>query len=94
MFYLFFRQKRKLSEAPVEAKDDYTKFNSSDFTRKVSESAVKARATGQGQEVAATGLRSAQLSVMSLDKAQPQICNVNHGSIQEIGKRKKKRKRQ
>lgn len=30
-------QKRKLSDKPVEAGEDYTKFNSADFARKVSE---------------------------------------------------------
>lgn len=30
------RQKRKLSDTPVEAGEDYTKFNSADFSRKVS----------------------------------------------------------
>lgn len=32
----FVWQKRKLSDKPVEAGEDYTKFNSADFVRKVS----------------------------------------------------------
>lgn len=34
--YFLLLQKRKLSELPVEAEEDYTKFNSADFARKVS----------------------------------------------------------
>lgn len=34
---VFGRQKRKLTDKPLEAGEDYTKFNSSDFSRKVSE---------------------------------------------------------
>lgn len=34
--YFLVRQKRKLSDKPVEAGEDYTKFNSADFARKVS----------------------------------------------------------
>lgn len=34
--YFLVWQKRKLSDKPVEAGDDYTKFNSADFARKVS----------------------------------------------------------
>lgn len=37
----FVKQKRKLSDKPVEAGEDYTKFNSADFTRKVSENMHK-----------------------------------------------------
>lgn len=32
-----FCQKRKLTDKPVEAEEDYTKFNSAEFARKVSE---------------------------------------------------------
>lgn len=34
--YFLVWQKRKLSDKPVEAEEDYTKFNSADFARKVS----------------------------------------------------------
>lgn len=34
--YFLVWQKRKLSDKPVEAGEDYTKFNSADFARKVS----------------------------------------------------------
>lgn len=34
--YFLVWQKRKLSEKPVEAEEDYTKFNSAEFARKVS----------------------------------------------------------
>lgn len=34
--YFLIWQKRKLSDKPVEAGEDYTKFNSADFARKVS----------------------------------------------------------
>lgn len=34
--YFLVWQKRKLSDNPVEAGEDYTKFNSADYARKVS----------------------------------------------------------
>lgn len=49
-------KKRKLSDAPVEAKDDYTKFNSADFTRKPPKKLTAAQKTLA--KVDKTGMKS------------------------------------